>query len=258
MHKQGQQLGALVALVVFATSAWSQNARYTVPGASVGDDFSSYHQALSNAADRALANMVEHAETKTQTDAVATNSTAQPDGETMHQFARQYWKGDDEAVRRAIARVTQLRPVLTPILNEEGIPKEVAALVLVESAGQPTALSPKGARGIWQLMPDTARRYGLTVDARQDERLDVAKGTRAAARYLRALHQQFGNWSLAFAAYNAGEQLVRNAVIKSGAKDFARLSNEGLLPAETREYVPAVLAASTLLGDGLIGSSGAE
>jgi membrane-bound lytic murein transglycosylase D len=146
--------------------------------------------------------------------------------------------------------------VLTPILHEADIPDEIAALVLVESAGRPTALSPKGARGIWQFMPGTARRYGLTVNGETDDRQDVQKSTHAAARYLKDLYTQFGGWPLALAAYNAGEQLVRNAVLKSGTRDFVRLSNSGLLPAETREYVPAVLAASTLLGvDSLTGSS---
>src|SRR5579864_8707257 len=102
---------------------------------------------------------------------VAAKSTAPPDAKALHQFAEKSWNGDDEAVRRAVARVTELRPVLTPLLHEEGIPDEIAALVLVESAGQLTALSPKGARGIWQFMPDTARRYGLAVTADLDERV---------------------------------------------------------------------------------------
>jgi membrane-bound lytic murein transglycosylase D len=256
MHRRGRQLGTLVVLGAIAGSAWSQTTRYTVPAASVGDDFSAYHQILATAADEALANLAREAEVSRQVAGVATHTTAQPDAALLDQFAQQYWNGDDEAVRRAVARVTQLRPLLTPILREASIPDEIAALVLIESAGRPTALSPKGARGIWQFMPDTARRYGLTVNGEADDRLDVQKSTQAAARYLKYLYAQFDEWPLALAAYNAGEQLVRNAVLKSGAKDFVRLRNKGLLPAETREYVPAVLAASTLLGgDSLIGSS---
>jgi membrane-bound lytic murein transglycosylase B len=256
MHRRRRKLGALVVLVALAASASSQTAHYTVPAASVGDDFSAYHQDLTAAADVALANLARDAQVSSQTAGAATHTTAQPDATTLHQFAQQYWDGNDEAVRRAVARVTQLRPVLTPILREESIPDEIAALVLVESAGRPTALSPKGARGIWQFMPGTARRYGLTVNGEIDDRLDVQKSSRAAARYLKDLYTQFGGWPLALAAYNAGEQLVRNAVLKSGARDFVRLSNSGLLPTETREYVPAVLAASTLLGgDSLTGSS---
>ena len=252
MCSWNQQLGMLVVLVGLAASAWSQTVHYTVPAATVGEDFSAYHQAVSNAADTALTIAARETEISSPIADVATNRMTQPDATMLHQFAQQYWNGNDEAVRRAVARVTQLKPVLAPILREKGIPDEIAALVLVESGGQPTALSPKGARGIWQLMPDTARRFGLTVDRGTDDRLDVPKSTRAAARYLRDLHAQFGDWSLALAAYNAGEMVVQNAVLSSGNKDFALLISKRLIPAETRAYVPAVMAASQLLtGNGV-------
>jgi membrane-bound lytic murein transglycosylase B len=235
-----------VALVALAASAWSQTAHYAVPAASVGDDFAAYSQALDSAADSALANVMREAAASSQISEVAAKATAPPDAKALHQFAEQYWNGNDEAVRRAVARVTELRRVLTPILHEEGIPDEIAALVLVESAGQPTALSPKGARGIWQFMPDTARRYGLAVTAARDERIDVAKSTRAAARYLHDLDQAFGDWQLAFAAYNAGERAVKRAMARTGHDDFSRVDRA--LPEETRHYVPAVMRAMELLG----------
>ena len=247
MLKRNWQLDALVLLLALAASAWSQTARYAVPAASVGDDFSVYHQAVSNAADLALANAALETEISSQLAGVATNDTIQPDATILHDFARKYWNGNDEAVRRAVSRMTQMKPILAPILQEEGIPYEIAALVLVESGGQPTALSPKGARGIWQFMPDTARRFGLTITNETDDRLDVLKSTRAAARYLRDLHAQFGDWSLALAAYNVGALVVRKAVLRSGSNGFAVLSGKRLIPAETREYVPAVMAASHLL-----------
>ena len=137
-------------------------------------------------------------------------------------------------------RVEQLRPILDPILSEVGIPKELTAVVVVESGGNPAALSPKGARGIWQLMPDTARRYGLTVNADSDERLDVLKSTRAAAEYLRDLYAEFHDWQLALAAYNAGEQTVQQAQSRTGGAGFSVAAP--VLPAETQNYVPAVLA----------------
>ena len=252
MLKRNWQLDALVVLLALAASAWSQTARYAVPAASVGDDFSVYHQAVSNAADLALANAALETEISSQLAGVATNDTIQPDATILHDFARKYWNGNDEAVRRAVSRMTQMKPILAPILQEEGIPYKIAALVLVESGGQPTALSPKGARGIWQFMPDTARRFGLTITNETDDRLDVLKSTRAAARYLRDLHAQFGDWSLALAAYNVGEMAVEKAVLRSGSRDFALLSSKRLIPAETREYVPAVMAASHLLtGNGV-------
>ena len=96
-------------------------------------------------------------------------------------------------------------------------------------------------------MPDTARRYGLAVSSERDERLDVAKSTRAAARYLRDLYLQFGDWRLAFAAYSAGEQAVGQAINRIGERDFTALQTA--LPQETRYYVPAVLAAMKRLQD---------
>jgi membrane-bound lytic murein transglycosylase D len=237
----------LLVLVALTASAWAQTAKYTVAAASVAVDFSSYRQALFNAADLALAKAARDAEFSSQIVGVATKDLTQPDAMMLHHFAQRYWNGNDEAVRRAVKRVTQLKPVLAPILQEEGIPDEIAALVLVESGGQPTALSPKGALGIWQFMPDTARRYGLTINSETDERMDVQKSTQAAVRYLRDLHAQFGDWSLALAAYNVGEMAVQKAVLRSGSKDFALLSTRRLIPAETRAYVSAVMAASHLL-----------
>jgi membrane-bound lytic murein transglycosylase D len=163
----------------------------------------------------------------------------------LHHFAQQYWNADEESVRDAVDRVTRLRATLDPILSAEGVPNDVLAVVLVESGGRMSALSPKGARGLWQFMPDTARRYGLAVTGDRDERIEVAKSTRAAARYLRDLYQRFGDWRLAFAAYNAGEQAVERAAARTGHRDFSRI--ERALPAETRNYVPAVMNAMQLL-----------
>lgn len=244
MLKWTQQLRMLVAQVALAGSAWSQAGHYTVPAASVGDDFAAYRQALDSAADLALANVMREAAASSQIADVAAKTGAPQDANALHQFAAQYWNGNDEGVRRAVARVTQLKPLLASILREQGVPDEAVALVLVESGGRETAFSPKGARGIWQLMPDTARRYGLTVNSETDDRLDVEKSTRAAARYLHDLQIRFGSWSLALAAYNAGENLVEKAVFTAGSKDFALLSSRQLIPTETRSYVPAVLAAS--------------
>jgi membrane-bound lytic murein transglycosylase D len=95
-------------------------------------------------------------------------------------------------------------------------------------------------------MPDTARRYGLSVTADLDERIEVVKSTVATARYLHDLYRRFGDWRLAFAAYNAGEQTVQRAVARTGHGDFLRI--ERALPEETRNYVPAVMRAMKLLG----------
>lgn len=123
----------------------------------------------------------------------------------------------------------------------EGVPTELLSVGWVESRFSPQALSPKGALGVWQLMPATARRYGLEVGPSRDERVDVARSTRVAARYLADLNRQFDDWLLALAAYNAGPQRVEAAIARAGSRNFWQL--RPWLPTETREYVPAVLAA---------------
>ena len=148
---------------------------------------------------------------------------------------------------QSLARLDLLRPIIEPELARAGLPVELSGIVQVESGAQAFALSPRGARGLWQLMPDTARRYGLTVTAQRDERLDAYKSTRAAARYLRTLYAQFGDWSLVFAAYNAGELTIQRAIDRSGTTDFFQLNR--LLPAETRSYVPAVWASFAQVED---------
>lgn len=160
------------------------------------------------------------------------------------EFARRFWHGQETRLQPALKRVHDLLPVIVPILEDYGVPTELAAVVLVESAGDPVAFSSKGAGGLWQFMPETARRYGLRVGPDGDERLDIAKSTRAAARHLRDLYRQFGDWELALAAYNAGEATVRQALQNAGAESFRGLAAKGLLPEETRQYVPAVMAAA--------------
>jgi len=99
-------------------------------------------------------------------------------------------------------------------------------------------------------MPGTARQYGLVVNANQDDRLDVLKSTAAAAQYLHALHDQFGDWPLALAAYNAGPNRVVHGIDRINARNFWALSRDFALPDETRDYVPRVLA---VMRDGLTG-----
>ncbi|HVJ07251.1 MAG TPA: lytic transglycosylase domain-containing protein [Acidisarcina sp.] len=147
----------------------------------------------------------------------------------------------------ALARLAVLRPAVEPILQEEGVPAELAAVILIESGGRPMAVSAKGARGLWQLMPDTARRYGLRVDAVEDQRLDLMRSTRAAARYLHELYVRFGDWKLALAAYNAGEANISAAMLRARTQNFDRLAYLRLLPAETMNYVPNVFTTMLLL-----------
>lgn len=143
---------------------------------------------------------------------------------------------------RGFQRFTSYAPEVSAQFRSAGVPPELALLGLIESGFDPRAVSPKQARGIWQFVPETGRRYGLRVEPFRDERTDPEKSTRAAARYLSDLYDLFGDWPLALAAYNAGEDRVLSAMARSGRRDFWSLSRRQLLPAETRDYVPAVLA----------------
>jgi membrane-bound lytic murein transglycosylase D len=140
-------------------------------------------------------------------------------------------------------RAAELMPRLRAAFAAEGVPPELAWLAEAESTLNPGARSPAGAKGLFQLMPETARSLGLDTFL-PDERTDPEKSARAAARYLRTLHAKFGNWPLALAAYNAGEGRVSRALASRGAKDFAGVA--GSLPAETRMYVPKVYALVAL------------
>jgi soluble lytic murein transglycosylase-like protein len=201
------------------------------------DLFAPYHDSLINAADRVLAAPLDRSIEAPRSNSASAESSIKETTAAANVPAA------------AVNRVQQLRPIIERILREEQVPTDLAAIVLVESRGQSTALSPKGARGLWQFMPDTARRYGLTVSRERDERLDIGRSTRAAARYLHDLYEQFGDWQLALAAYNAGGELIRRAMAQNHTSDFSLLSDRQSLPLETRRYVPAVIDAMHRVGN---------
>ncbi len=142
--------------------------------------------------------------------------------------------------RPAPARAAGLFPVVSRAFTAEGVPPELAWMAEVESTFNPAARSPAGAKGLFQLMPATARELGLSTFL-PDDRTDPEKSARATARYLRGLHDQFGNWPLALAAYNAGPGRIRRLLTARRATTFDGISPA--LSAETRMYVPKVLAA---------------
>lgn len=137
------------------------------------------------------------------------------------------------------SRAAALLPQLRAVFAAEGLPPDLVWLAEAESTFNPQALSPVGAKGLFQLMPATAKELGLSTFL-PDERADPAKNARAAARYLKKLHGQFGDWPLALAAYNAGPGRVRRTLEAKRAKTFADIAPA--LSAETRMYVPKVLA----------------
>lgn len=136
-------------------------------------------------------------------------------------------------------RAPTLLPQLRAVFAAEGLPPDLVWLAEAESTFNPEAVSPVGAKGLFQLMPATARELGLRTMF-PDERGDPVKNARAAARYLRQLHGRFGDWPLTLAAYNAGPGRVRRTLTAKNAKTFTDISAH--LPAETRMYVPKVLA----------------
>jgi hypothetical protein len=127
--------------------------------------------------------------------------------------------------------------------HQMGLPEDLVWLAHVESVWHTTAISPAAAGGIWQFIPSTATDYGLMVSREYDERLDPGKQTEAAAAYLRDLYTIFGDWALAMAAYNCGEPRVMDAIVKNGRANFWELHEKNLLPKETLNYVPKILAA---------------
>lgn len=136
-------------------------------------------------------------------------------------------------------------PMIQQELREHGVPAELAYLPMVESRFLPDAVG-RTAVGLWQFTRSTARLYGLKVNRHVDERRDPAKSSRAAARYLRDLYDQFQSWDLALAAYNAGPARVRRALRRRPEASFFELAQHRLLPPITRRYVPKVLAISLI------------
>ncbi len=180
---------------------------------------------------------------------------------TEHDIMRRYlYRMSNEQrglATRVLARAKSHMPVVAEGVRRQGLPPEIACLPLVESAFEPQAVSPAGAAGLWQLMPATARRFGLTVNDDVDERFDVRKSTEAATAYLAYLYRFFGSWPLAIAAYNSGEGTMRNAMRKSSSDNldsvtaYCRRVGDAAAPLreETLNFVPRFVAAVLLISN---------
>ncbi len=149
-------------------------------------------------------------------------------------------------LEHGLTRSGRYRAMIERILKEQGVPQDLIYLAQAESGFHPYAVSRVGARGIWQFMGSRARGYDLHRDRWMDERQDPEKSTRAAAHHLRDLYNQFGDWYLAMAAYNSGPGTVQSAVKRTGYADFWELYRRNVLPKETRNYVPIILAVTIM------------
>src|SRR5271163_4376780 len=152
-------------------------------------------------------------------------------------------------VETGLRRAGRYREMISRVLREEGVPQDLIYLAQAESAFQPLALSRAGARGIWQFVAWRGNEYGLRHTWWVDDRQDPEKATRAAAHHLRDLYGMFGDWYLAMAAYNCGPGNVTKAVERTGYADFWELYKRKVLPRETKNYVPIILALTLIAKD---------
>ena len=171
--------------------------------------------------------------------------------ERVDYWVERFSKGDKRPeIEAAFARKPQVEAMITEKLRRRGMPEELLYLAMAESGFNPQAHSTAEAIGIWQLVPATAKSYGLRIDDTVDERRDNEKSTDAALSYLAYLYNRFGSWYLAAAAYNAGHNRVARIMTEATGSergtdaDYYKIWNQ--LPGETRDFIPAMVALSRL------------
>lgn len=190
-----------------------------------------------------------------KTDAVAETASVAWDLPNLEHERVDYWvnrfttdKRDDFAT--FLERSVKYMPMISEKLRERDMPQDLVYLAMIESGFNPKAYSPAHASGLWQFIEATAERYGLTVNKRIDERNDPEKSTEAALAYLSDLHDRFGSWYLAAAAYNTGENRVGRIMRQeTGSErgdehDYYAIADR--LPRETADYVPLMIAAARI------------
>ena len=146
---------------------------------------------------------------------------------------------------RTLLNMKRYFSVIEPILERNGIPDDFKYLCMAESALNPETVSPAGAAGLWQFMPKTGREYGLAVGSQVDERYDIEKSTEAACAYLRDAYERFGSWTLAAAAYNAGNAGVSRRMEIQGTENYY----DTFLPQETMRYLYRILSLKIVGSD---------
>ena len=155
-----------------------------------------------------------------------------------------YFQGPGKKWYRTwLERSHRYLPSMKRVLRERGMPQDLAYVAMIESGFSSTATSTASAVGYWQFIQSTATRYGLKINWWIDERRDFHKSTTAASRYLADLYKMFGSWYLTAAAYNMGEGRLRRLIKKHGTNNYWVLSKKSDFPAETRDYIPKMLAA---------------
>ncbi|MCG8531061.1 MAG: LysM peptidoglycan-binding domain-containing protein [Desulfovibrionales bacterium] len=176
------------------------------------------------------------------------------DRKIVEQYFKYFTHRGRKTFERYLGRCGRLLPHAKEIFKDKGLPEEIVYLAFVESGFNTKAYSRAGAAGVWQFMPYTGRKYGLSQSWWIDERRDPYKAASAAADYLLKLYNDFGDWYLAIAAYNAGEGKIGRAMKKTGAESFFeltqknhKLSRRARLRKETKHYVPKFLAVVKIM-----------
>ena len=157
-------------------------------------------------------------------------------------YIRDYTLLARKSSEQVLGNATLYFPIFEELNNGFGLPDEMKYLMVVESSLKPNAASKVGARGLWQLMPATARGHGLEINDYVDERSDPYRSTDAALKHLTALFDEFGDWTLAIAAYNCGNGRMRSAIKKGKSKNFWKIKKH--LPKQTQDYVEKFIAAA--------------
>ena len=163
-----------------------------------------------------------------------------PYNSKVKQYIRYYTRKDSKFIKNALERANLYLPTIKKIFREYGIPEDLAYLPIIESGFNPYAISSSGAVGLWQFLPSTARRFGLTINRYIDERKDPYKSTIAAAKYLKYLYSIFKDWELVLAAYNCGEGCIQRK-LRYSRNSYWHIRHK--LPSQTKEYVPKFFAS---------------
>ncbi len=172
-----------------------------------------------------------------------------PDDPSIQLYIDFFEYAQHRQFKKWLERSHEFLPTIRETFRQEGLPEDLAYLSLIESGFSSRAYSRSGAAGLWQFMRGTGVKYGLHVNWWIDQRRDPVLATRSAALYLKDLHEEFGSWALALAAYNAGEGRVANAVARTGTQDYWKIRQTRAVSRETRNYVPKFIAAMRIAKD---------